>query len=173
MGGELGKSLVRTAARSSRATAIEGLDAETSRVVSSARQLQSHLTPFPSDPQASGRAIHLHRRQAVGPPRSGFVQEACTRKATMACGEAIVCAGPSGTGFFLFRTEGGKPVWNHSGAATVVRHRSTGTRCSGAVSRGGLGERLELILPGSGLLKSNGCPIWLHYSGGNRGKCRS
>ena len=34
------------------------------------------------------------------PPR-GFVQEACTRKAAMACGEAIVCAGPSGTGFFL------------------------------------------------------------------------
>src|SRR5271166_1539835 len=26
---------------------------------------------------------------------------ACTRKAATACGEAIVCAGPSGTGFFL------------------------------------------------------------------------
>ena len=51
------------------------------------------------------------------------------------------------------------PSGNHSGAATVVRHRSTGTRCSGAVSRGGLGERLELILPGSSLLKPNGCPI--------------
>ena len=33
MGGELGKSLVPTAVRSSRATAIEGLGAETSRVV--------------------------------------------------------------------------------------------------------------------------------------------
>ena len=65
------------------------------------------------------------------------------------------------------------PSGNHSGAATVVRHGSTGTRCSGAVSRGGLGERLELILPGSGLLKPNGCPIWLHYTGGNRRKCSS
>ena len=42
MGGELGKSLVRTVARSPRATAIEGLSAETSRVVSSARQFQTH-----------------------------------------------------------------------------------------------------------------------------------
>ena len=57
MGGELGKSLVRTVARSPRATAIEGLSAETSHVVSSARQLQSHLTPFPSVQQASGRAV--------------------------------------------------------------------------------------------------------------------
>ena len=56
MGGELGKSLVRTVARSPRATAIEGLSAETSRVVSSARHFQTHLTPFPSDRQASGRA---------------------------------------------------------------------------------------------------------------------
>ena len=56
MGGELGKSLVPTAVRSSRATAIEGLGAETSRVVSAARRFQSHLTPFTSDPQASGRA---------------------------------------------------------------------------------------------------------------------
>src|SRR5271166_6986462 len=65
------------------------------------------------------------------------------------------------------------PSGNHSGAATVVCHRSTGTRSSGAVSRSGLGERLELILPGSGLLKPNGCPIWLHYGGGNRGNYRS
>ena len=36
------------------------------------------------------------------PPR-GFVQEACTRKAARACGEAIVCAGPSGISFFLIR----------------------------------------------------------------------
>ena len=56
MGGELGKSLVPTVARSPRATAIEGLSAETTRVVSSARQFQTHLTPFPSDRQASGRA---------------------------------------------------------------------------------------------------------------------
>jgi hypothetical protein len=56
MGGELGKSLVPTAVRSSRATAIEGLGAKTSRVVSSARQFQSHLTPFISNRQASGRA---------------------------------------------------------------------------------------------------------------------
>ena len=56
MGGELGKSLVPTVARSPRATAIEGLSAETTRVVCSARQFQTHLTPFPSDRQASGRA---------------------------------------------------------------------------------------------------------------------
>jgi len=56
MGGELGKSLVSTAARSSRATAIERLGGQTSRVVSSPRQFQSHLTPFTSDRQASGRA---------------------------------------------------------------------------------------------------------------------
>src|SRR5271157_2321376 len=55
--GELGKSLARTAARSSRATAIEGLGAETTRVLSSATQFQSHLTPFASDRQASGCAI--------------------------------------------------------------------------------------------------------------------
>ena len=36
-------------------------------------------------------------------------------------------------------------------------------RCSGAVSRGGLGERLELILPGNGLVEPNGCPTWLYY----------
>jgi hypothetical protein len=29
---------------------------------------------------------------------------ACTRKAANACGEVIVCAGPSCTGFFLFST---------------------------------------------------------------------
>ncbi len=39
--------------------------------------------------------------------RRGFVQEARTRKAAMACGEAIGCAGLSGTGFFLFCT---KPI---------------------------------------------------------------
>jgi len=55
MGGELGKSLVRTA-RSPRATALEGRSAETSRVVSSASQFQTHLTPFTSDRQASDRA---------------------------------------------------------------------------------------------------------------------
>ena len=58
-----------------RAPGIEGLGAETTRVVSSARQFQTHLTPFPSHRQASGRAANLHRQQAVGPPRSGFVQE--------------------------------------------------------------------------------------------------
>ena len=31
----------------------------------------------------------------------------------------------------------------------------------------------KLILPGSGLLKPNGCPIWLHYTGGNRGRYSS
>ena len=132
MGGELGKSLVPTAVRSSRATAIEGLDAETSRVVSSARQLQSHLTPFPSDPQASGRAIHLHRRQAVGPPRSGFVQEACTRKAPTACGEAIVCVfGPSGTGFFLFSTSRGP----RTGRCPVLGCYGPFRSCPGAGAR--------------------------------------
>ena len=29
-------------------------------------------------------------------------EEACTRKAAIAYGEAILCAGPSGTGFFIF-----------------------------------------------------------------------
>src|SRR5271157_891953 len=80
MGGELGKSLVRTAARSSRATAIEGLGAQTSRVVSSARQFQSHLTPEPlhwlvdsPDPVHSGnpndragRSAQQHRTRAKG-----------------------------------------------------------------------------------------------------------
>jgi len=53
------------------------------------------------------------------------------------------------------------PSGNYSGAATVVRHRSTGARRSGAVSRGGLGERSEFILPGSGLIEPNSCPTWL------------
>ncbi len=57
MGGEVGKSLGRTAARSATATAIEGLGAETRSVFRSARQLQSRFTPFPPDRQASGRAI--------------------------------------------------------------------------------------------------------------------
>jgi hypothetical protein len=56
MGGELGKSLVPTAARSSRATAIAGLGAETGRVVSSASEFHGHLTPFTSHRQPSGRA---------------------------------------------------------------------------------------------------------------------
>src|SRR5271166_6804988 len=32
------------------------------------------------------------------------MEEACPQKAATTCGEAIVCAGPSGTGFFLFFT---------------------------------------------------------------------
>ncbi len=38
------------------------------------------------------------------PPR-GFVREPVPRKAATACGEAIVCARPSCTGFFLFSTK--------------------------------------------------------------------
>src|SRR5262245_44705841 len=38
---------------------------------------------------------------AVGPSRSGFVQQGCTRTAETACDEARVCGGPSGTTFFV------------------------------------------------------------------------
>jgi len=72
-----------------------------------------------------------------------------------------------------FPNEGRKTRLETTPAPPLWYITGTGARCSGAVSRGGLGERLELILPGSGLLKPNGCPIWLHYTGGNRGKCSS
>ena len=52
-------------------------------------------------------AVDLERIKANRVPPRGFVQEACTRKAAMACGKAIVCIGPSCTvGFFVF----GRPL---------------------------------------------------------------
>ena len=46
---------------------------------------------------------------------------ACTRKAARACGEAIICAGPSGTGFFLFITPGWDTITTVSRPAQQVR----------------------------------------------------
>jgi len=50
------------------------------------------------------RANNLRIKENLVPPAPRLRSRACTRKAATVCGEAIVCAGPSCTGFFLFPT---------------------------------------------------------------------
>ncbi len=62
--------------------------------------------------------------ETFGQPNCGVRRpspnEACTRKAAMACGEAIVCAGPSGTGLFLCSM----PVWGWLARAMLPGHQN-------------------------------------------------
>jgi hypothetical protein len=54
MAGELGKSRNPTAARSPRATAIEGFEVRISRTTMSARELRSWMSPLPARRQSRG-----------------------------------------------------------------------------------------------------------------------